>query len=282
MEIVKVQHNQLRLETDGRTGLFFIGVGSAFTKKNYQNNIIIMKGKDHVLIDCGTLCSLSLHEIGLPITALKNVFLTHIHADHTGGMEELFLMNRFITKTRPDLIIPREFEKMLWNETLKGGSGYSERKKGKYLQLADFVNIVRPVPDRSVKIRETLKCDIGGLSLQFPRTRHIPDSAVSWKDAVLSYAVIIDKRVLFTSDTMFDRDLVEGFDNLYHFEYIFHDCQLYTGGVHSSLEELASLPEAIRKKTILMHYGDNRDTFEAKRVESGFHSWAEKHHLYLF
>jgi ribonuclease BN (tRNA processing enzyme) len=282
MEVIKVQHNQLRLETDGRIGVFFIGVGSAFTKKNYQNNIIIVKGNDHILVDCGTLCSLSLHEIGLPITSLKNIFLTHIHADHTGGMEELFLMNRFITKTKPDLIIPADFENLLWNETLKGGSGYSERKEGKYLELSDFVTVIHPEMDTDIGFRETYKVQIGSMGLQFPRTRHIPDSAVTWKDAVLSYAVIIDKKIMFTSDTMFDRELVEEFDRLYDFKYIFHDCQLYKGGVHAALEELVTLPETLRKKMILMHYGDNRDAFESKRVDAGFHSWAEKHTLYLF
>ena len=280
ISVKKIRKNGLKLNNDGDLSLFFVGSGSAFTKKYYQNNIIIIKGNDHLLVDCGTLCSLSLSEIDFPVTALRNIYLTHIHADHTGGMEEIFLMNRFFAKQKPNLILDKKLEKILWNETLKGGSGYSECINGRWLKLPDFVNIIRPDKDKTIKFRETLKADIGSLHLQFPRTRHIPDSAKSWKDAVVSYGVIIDKRIFFTSDTMFDRALVEEFDSLYHFEYIFHDCQLFTGGVHASIEELKTLPQEIRKKIILMHYGDNKEEKKNLCREYGFHSWAETHCLY--
>ena len=55
--------------------LFFIGVGSAFTKRQYQTNLLIVKGDDHLLIDCGTKCSQAFHELGVPIGEVKNFLI---------------------------------------------------------------------------------------------------------------------------------------------------------------------------------------------------------------
>ena len=94
--------------------------------------------------------------------------------------------------------------------------------------------------------------------------------------------MIIDEQILFTSDTRFDPDLVLDFDKLYDLEIIFHDCQMFTGGVHASLEELMTLPDGIRQKTVLMHYGDNWHNFQGRAYEGNFHSWAKEGHTYTF
>jgi hypothetical protein len=87
---------------------------------------------------------------------------------------------------------------------------------------------------------------------------------------------------MFTSDTRFDAALIEDYDNLMDLEVIFHDCQLFTGGVHASLDELSELPDKLRSKIILMHYGDNWRDFEDVALKRGFHSWAKQGHSYLF
>ena len=42
-----------------------------------------------------------------------------------------------------------------------------------------------------------------------PRTLHFPDNATSWRECAWSCGVIIDDRIFFTSDTQFDRELVD-------------------------------------------------------------------------
>ena len=44
----------LKLSNDGELSLFWLGVGSAFSKLHYQTNLLIIKGEDHLLVDCGT------------------------------------------------------------------------------------------------------------------------------------------------------------------------------------------------------------------------------------
>ena len=115
-----------------------------------------------------------------------------------------------------------------------------------------------------------------------PRTMHFPDSARSWQDCAWSCGIILDNKVFFTSDTRFDQDLIQHYDELFNFEIIFHDCQLFTGGVHASLDELCALPRSLREKIVLMHYGDDWQKYLKKASDAGFHSWAKEGHTYTF
>lgn len=278
MDISHVTDLSAALTNDGELSVFFLGAGAAFARTLNQNNILVVKGNDHVLIDCGSRCSQALHEYNLPIAKIRNFVITHSHADHIGGLEEVQLYGRYVTKQKPNMIINEEYQAILWEQSLRGGSEMSEAVP---LTFSDLWQVIRPrlLPDQQ---RETWDADIGSINIKLPRTMHYPDSATSWRDSFWSCGAILDNRVLFTSDTRFDPSLVCDLDERYDFEIIFHDCQLFTGGVHASLDELLTLPAAIKAKTILMHYGDNWRDFEQKAMDGGFHSWAEQGNLYRF
>jgi len=269
---------QLKLHNPGELEIYFIGTGSAFAKTLNQNNLIIVKGEHHVMIDCGTKCSQALHEIGLPIASIRNFVITHSHADHVGGLEEVHLFSRYVLGEKPLMVINEDYEPILWHQSLQGGS---ERSEAVPLTFTDLWQIQRPTLLQNMP-RETWKTTIGEIDIKLPRTMHFPDSALSWEDSAWSCAVILDDKVMFTSDTRFDAALIEDYDNLMDLEVIFHDCQLFTGGVHASLDELSELPDKLRSKIILMHYGDNWRDFEDVALKRGFHSWAKQGHSYLF
>ena len=93
--------SKLELTNDGRLSLLFLGTGSAFSKENFQTNVLVVKGQDHLLIDCGTLCPYALSQkYQTPLTLIDNLVLTHPHADHIGGVEELILNGRYIKKSK--------------------------------------------------------------------------------------------------------------------------------------------------------------------------------------
>ena len=52
----------------------------------------------------------------------------------------------------------------------------------------------------------------------------------------------------------------------------FHDCTFvdYPGQVHGSYELLAALPEAVRKKLVVMHHDDDLDEHVARVEADGF------------
>lgn len=278
MKISRKPVNPVTLTTSGDLSLYFVGCGSAFAKTLNQNNLLITKGDDHLLIDCGTRCSQALFEAGLHISNVRNYLITHSHADHVGGLEEVQLFGRYVRKQKPTMIITPTYEKILWEQSLRGGSELSEKEP---LVFRDLWNVQRP-KKLSHYPRETFETNIGAINIKMPRTMHFPDSATSWRQCAWSCAVLIDEKILFTSDTRFDPELIESFDDRFDLEVIFHDCQMFTGGVHASIDELCQLPQPIREKTVLMHYGDNWQDFKPQAKAAGFHSWAKEGHTYSF
>lgn len=264
------------LQNDGRLSLFFTGVGSSFSKHLFQTSLIIIKGNTHVMIDCGTLTPLVMDHIGLPVHKIDNLIVTHSHADHVGGLEEMSLVQRYMEKKKCNIIITEEFQNILWEQTLKGGIQYNEFSGKRFLEFEDMFNPIRPAKIR-IFDRDGWHIRIGTIDLKLFRTMHVPDSAPSWKEAAWSTGVVIDDKILFTGDTRFDTDLYNHPDFLDNIEYIFHDCQLdFTGGVHASLEELKKLSPDIKSKTRLVHYGDNWPLFEEQVTEAGFAGFTQR------
>lgn len=281
MKTAELQNGKLSLTNSGELQLFFIGVGSAFTKLQYQTNLLVIKGKDHLLIDCGTRAPHALFGLGIPVTDIRNILITHSHADHIGGLEELALMNKYVTKTKPVMVINETYQHILWEMSLRGGIGYNEEVAGDILSFSDIFDVIRPqfVPGFS---RETLCARVGGIEVTMMRTMHIPDSSRDWRSSFWSCGVIIDNRIFFPSDTRYDENLIMEYDGRFNFEAIFHDCQFFTGGVHASLDELAKLPDHVKRRIHLSHVGDNWKDNEARASSAGFAGFARQQVYYTF
>ena len=277
----ELRRNKIDLRNDGRLSILFLGSGAAFAKTLNQNNILIIKGDEHVLVDCGTKTPRVLFDHGVPITAVDTFLITHSHADHVGGLEEAMLSARYVARTKPTAVITREYEHVLWTETLRGGAEHNERRNGNELGFRDFWDVVRPRKVRGLP-RDTRAVTIGSIELKMFRTRHFPQQATSWAESHISYGLIIDDRIFFSGDTQFDADLVPAFDSKFGFETIFHDVQFFTGGVHASLDEVASLPDAARRRTFLMHYPDAYVDHVAAVKELGFRGFARELVYYDF
>ena len=260
---IKPFRDKIELKNDGHLSLFFIGTGSAFAKDNFQNNLLLIKGDQHLLIDCGTLCPYALETVyNTKISEIRNVILTHPHADHIGGMEEMLLIGRYVTKSPVNIIIPKPFKKKLWNESLRGGIQFSEHGK------MTFEDYFKEIPNKRIlkKPFEMYHGTLGTMDLKIFRTRHVTTSTNSLKNSQLSYGVLIDEKVLFTADTQFNehqlRYLLSKYKNI---QYIFQDCDIsgYSAGVHASYDQLCSLPPEIRAKMYLCHYNNAVNSIDA-------------------
>lgn len=286
MDIFKTdKKGRIVLASDGALEVVFLGTGSAFATERYQSNIFVVRGKNHVLIDLGSRASMALNSAGLKVVDIQNLVVTHSHADHIGGLEEWCLMARYLApyikgcargEYKPNLITTADYAHILWDYSLRGGLEHSEETQpGRRLALSDYVHLVygeylsgygRPVYHTQVGDGPD------AIDIKLMRTNHVPDSSMSWQTAFYSVGVVIDDRVFISGDTMFDRELSDVFGS--KAAVIFHDCQNFTGGVHASFEELATLPDKIRKKTFLYHLPDGTtEKFDPK--SHGFAGWAE-------
>ena len=269
--------SKIELTNDGKLSLFFIGTGNAFAKTSFQTNLLLIKGDQHLLIDCGTLCSYAYENLyNGKITDIQNLLLTHPHADHTGGVEELALAGKYITKRPVNLVITDKFKKLLWKETLNGGIHYSEEG---VMSFNDYFNQLKPVRIQK-KPFEMFEINAFNMNLKLFRTRHVTTRKNSLRNSQISYGLIIDDKVLFTADTQFNKPQLKFIlDNYKNIEVIFHDCDIkgFSRGVHAAYDELCTLPPEIRAKTYLCHYSETVNTIDA--LVDGFAGLA-KHWVY--
>ncbi len=281
MRIKKLKDKTLSLTNEGTLTLFPVGVGSAFGKNLFQNNWLVIKGGDHILIDCGTRTPEALHRLGLRTTDIDNFLITHSHADHIGGLEEVMLMNRYVAKKKANILITRPYQDVLWNFSLKGGCGFNELRNKKELQFTDMWKPLRPKWQPGYQ-RETFEYTLGKINVKMVRTMHFPEQAKSWQTSFFSTALLIDDRVFFSGDTKYDPELLQFIEDRFSPEIIFHDAQFFSGGVHASVEELTALPAAIKKKMLLMHYQENWKDKINHIKEAGFRDFARQWNRYEF
>ena len=269
--------SKIELTNGGNLSIFFLGTGNAFAKTSFQTNLLLIKGDQHLLIDCGTLCSYAFENLyNGRIADIQNLLLTHPHADHIGGVEEVALAGKYITKRPVNLVITDEFKKLLWNESLKGGIQYSEEGK---MTFDDYFTQLKPKRIQK-KPFEMFEINAFNMNLKLFRTRHVTTRKNSLKNSQISYGLIIDDKVLFTADTQFNPSQLQFLlDKYKNIEVIFHDCDIkgFSRGVHAAYDELVTLPAEIRAKTYLCHYSDAVNTIDA--LVDGFAGLA-KHWVY--
>jgi ribonuclease BN (tRNA processing enzyme) len=271
------------LTNDGDLEIFFLGVGNAGTLDHYQTSIIIIKGDTHVLVDFGMYGPLALrHVAGLALHDVGVFLPTHSHADHIGGVELMALHNRYfatrvLKKPKLNMVITPEYQRILWDCSLRGGLEWNEEQEDgrRKLSFGDYFNTIKPTW-KTAQPREIHEVTIGDLTLELFRTNHIPEQADDWEASFVSYGLFIDGRIFYSADTQFDHELL----NLYKrdADYFFHDVQFFPGAVHAPLDDLMTLPEEIRNSMFLTHYADSHSEFNT----ANFLGLAQQGSRYIF
>lgn len=213
-----------------------LGVGNGFSPGVYDNNALLYDRGEYCMLDCGTTAWLSLEQLGIMRENISSIFLTHLHFDHSGGVESAALYGKYVTGKKPKLIVPDPIADVMWENVLKGTIGI---KSLGLTKLEDYFRVERP------KEREPFHL-CGGLSAWWFSTKHI--------DGKFSCGVVINNYFLYTSDMICDPLLLESMQKM-GIRVIFHDCQIKDAIVHADFNTLLGYPERLRKKIYLMHHG---------------------------
>jgi glyoxylase-like metal-dependent hydrolase (beta-lactamase superfamily II) len=220
-----------------------IGVGTAFGRRFFNTNFVIEFGNgDFLLVDCGITASRSLEMIGMSVLDVKNLFVSHLHADHIGGVEELALKNKLIMGRKTNLYINGQLVDSFWASVR---SGIEHTQLGK-LGIDDYFNVYTH-SDGFV---------LDGVEFSSQPTHHI--------DGMLSFDIGFGN-LLLTSDTVFSCDYVT--NRARDFEIVVHDCS-FNGvqKVHTFYEDLIE-NRALFDHLYVIHYEDEVDRFR-KRILS--------------
>lgn len=250
----------------------FLGVGSAFTTSEYyhSNVLITSESGKALLIDCGSDARFSLPEF-LEKNAGKNelhldaVYITHLHADHIGGLEWLAISSYFNgCDHKLKLFAEKHLMKQLWQHSLCGGLSCIHNKA---MELADYFELFPLARGGSFSWE--------GIAFDLIPMPHIsaPHRKIESFGLVVRKPNAADGHIFFTGDTQFCPEFIVAMGK--STSTIFHDCEttLFKTTVHAHYEDLLTLPDAIRNKMWLYGYQPNPSYTP---VADGFLGFAKK------
>ena len=174
-----------------------IGSGSAFSGLNRYNSCYFVEAGDNkFLIDCGSDALRAIQAAGLQdsvvnLFSIQEIFITHMHADHCGGIPAVLTAMHVLGRKDPIRIHIPTTQLAFAKTWLDNLFIYNDRMSFEVLLL--------PLDEGTTKLR-------GGVELEFVKTKHLGKYLESAEKAgvrPLSFSVAVvegKKRFFFSSD----------------------------------------------------------------------------------
>lgn len=226
--------------------LLFLGAGSAFTfgTDNFQSNLLLVSEQgDKLLLDCGSDIRFSLYKAGFSYLDVTDIYVSHLHADHVGGLEYIGLIQKFDPRCdRPNLYLSKELAGDLWQRTLSGGMRAIEDD----IAELDTYFKVHPVEHNGY-------FEWQGVQFNLIKVIHVENPYLPMPSYGLFFE-LLGTKVFITTDTQLRLEVIGKYYE--EADLIFHDCETsrFPSTVHAHYNQLATLPERIKRKMWLYGY----------------------------
>lgn len=249
-----------------------IGCGNAFSNKNFNQCFLLEEGKRKMLIDCGFQVPAALNYHGINIKDIDDIYISHAHADHVGGLEYVaFMRYDWSTYPRkynegnyaPNLIANSELLSSIWEKSLRGGL---ESMEGFVANMSTYFCPI-PVEDNKPFHWQGWTCNL------IQQIHIMSGGMIAW-----TFGLFMEKTgsptLYFTTDSQHcsPRQMEIFYRKA---DIIFQDCEVlgcdtvgktvsFMSGVHANFSQLAGwdcanavrLSSDIKAKMLLSHYQD--------------------------
>lgn len=224
----------------------FLGTGPALgvITHNYHSNVLLHHQKETLLLDAGTDVRFSLHAQGYHLTDIQNIYISHLHFDHAGGLEWLALGSYFDPKYqgKPTLIASKKILDKLWRHSLQAGLSTLAETAA---TLETYFH-VQSIGQENQFIWQNMVFKLIPSQHYFSNRKLMPCFGLFFKHHETS--------IFFTADTQFNlKKMLPYYEQA---DIIFHDCEtlLIPSSVHANYQDLRTLPLHLKKKIWLYHY----------------------------
>ena len=237
-----------------------LGVGNAFTSLYYNTSFLVRSDRLYLIDGPQGLLRL-LRERGIDPALINDVIVTHVHGDHSSGLETLFLWKKYVENRRVTLYTSRAVHQAMRERFFPGFSetftpDLMSVDESKFEDYVDFVEVhtsgaTQAGKEVELEIRENWHpTPTIGIKLSTPLGSVAISGDTCYRPALLD--ALLDKGTL-------DRSRYEKLAGnwLWSADVIYHEVTRKEPNAHTLEKDLLALPEVIRKKIRLVHFDDD-------------------------
>ncbi len=237
-----------------------LGVGNAFTSR-YYNTSFLVTAEHRYLVDCPQALFRLLADRRLDPAGIDRVILTHIHGDHTAGLETLLLWKKYVQQRKVILYTSEQvFEEYSTKCFLNFADTFTPNMSATVtLRIEDYVHFVPLRLDRANRLDSRLALEV--------RENWHPTPTLGLKFLASEGSIAVSGDTCYRPELL--RKLLDAGrlspiryeklagEWLWQADVIYHEVARHEPSPHTLESDLLALPLEARRKIRLIHYADD-------------------------